>query len=688
MKEQKKRIEKIHRTAKTTKIPSLFKKPISQRRFEKRYLKLLAQKSDIDLLKASFSLKDGMYRLKDGLEASTLKRLAILSKAIRANTGWIKTGPLLATAIVLGALTAFFIMFANPLLEKGAEKALQGIFQAKVDIQDLRLTLLGPSLSFKAMSAADKDEPMTNLVELGSTEFSLDWGHLLRGRFFLRTGRIERMAFGTARTFSGALPEYVSPSKQKKESSSFGSGIVNLAGFDVSALLEQQKDKLKTTAALETAKAAWEKAAKEWPARVESSTAAVQDFQVSVERLRSLDVKNIKSVGEVNSYLSEAKSAVQNGKTLVSEAKAISGGITRDVDAAKLLEKEARSAVEKDMAYLKSFMDPKSGAAFNALEPVMEQVLTDKAQLAVYYGKKALDLLGRLRSSKDDDTKEGAKPKKPASITKGRTVDFPLRGYSRFRLGECVSSFNDGIRDWYIRLSDISTEPELLGAPSALTVQVDARTWEITIDASADTKFSDSVPWQFSASGSGLQVTLEEELAVLGVQGFSGVSSGSLKGQGKKKDTLLNADIFVTEPKIREASGSVGSSLKQALAKVKSIDLSVAYQDTDDQKASFTVRSNLDTIIGDVLGDLAATALKKASTELEGKLSTRVEQELGESAAAKISLGSLGHEASGNVSTVQKGQSAVDAKVQELETKARSFVGDSLKGLSLPGFKP
>lgn len=529
---------------------------------------------------------------------------------------------------------------------------------------------------------------MTNLIELGPTEFLLEWGHLLRGRFFLRTGKVERMAFGTARTESGALPEYSSPPKEKKAGPSFGSGLVNLANFDGAALLEQQKNKLKTTAALELATSAWEKAATEWPARVESSSTAVQDFQASVKRISALDVKNLKSVSEVNSSLSDAKAAVKSGKVIVNEAKSISGGITRDIDAAKLLDQKARSAVETDLAYLKSFIDPKSGAAFNALEPVMEQVLTNKAQIAVRYGQKALEILDRLSEFKDTIPKTEKSPKKVAAITKGRTVAFPLQGYAHFRLGECVSSFNDGERDWYIRLADISTEPKVLDAPSSLTLKVDAGTWNVALEASSDTRHSEALPWQLSTSWSGLQVALEEELVALGVQGFNGVASGSLKGQGMKKDTLLNADILVTETKIREASGSVGSSIKQALAKVKSIDLAVAYRDTDEQKASFTVSSNLDTIIGDVLGDLAATALKKASTELERALSTRVEQALGESAASKVSLGSLGQEASGNVSSVQEGQSAVDAKVQELETKSRSFVGDAIKGLRLPGLSP
>jgi hypothetical protein len=91
-------------------------------------------------------------------------------------------------------------------LERALEAALEAVFDARSDVDNFKLRLLGFSVGIDRLTVADRDDPMRNLFQTDRLRFRLRPQAVLQGKVYIEEIRADSMLFGTERTVSGALP--------------------------------------------------------------------------------------------------------------------------------------------------------------------------------------------------------------------------------------------------------------------------------------------------------------------------------------------------------------------------------------------------------------------------------------------------------------------------------------------------
>ena len=412
------------------------------------------------------------------------------------------------------------------------ERGLSAAFEAKAEVVGFRLDPVRMRVGLASVAVADRDKPMTNLMEAGRVELRLNPAALLRGKVYIEEASAASVLFGTTRSVSGALPAYQPKEKAGEPAKEASAPLVDLENFSAQALLDREKAKLKSTQAYEDAAAAYTEASDRWNARSVAARQAVAELRTSSAAVLSIDVKNLKSADAVSAAIQDVKSATSSAKTVGQQSGDIVKGLQADIDAAAALEKQARSAAAEDLVRLKSYIDPRSGAAMEALEPSLKEILSDSAERYLDYGQRALEVAGKL---KQDGTKdpEGGEP----VSAQGRDVRYQASVYPAFRLGLFSADFSVDGTKWQIKLKELSSEPDLVPQPLSLAVSVTGPVRELVFSGVADLRDADVRAADLrtadlrtaarelffvEASGAGVHVDLGTALKEAGIGGFTG----------------------------------------------------------------------------------------------------------------------------------------------------------------------
>ncbi|MBF8247209.1 MAG: hypothetical protein HW374_9 [Bacteroidetes bacterium] len=97
-------------------------------------------------------------------------------------------------------------LFIDRWVESGLEYAGEKIVGAKVEIDDLVLTLSPVGVEFARLQVANPQDGLKNIFETGKVKFEFDGGQLLRSKFIIETVEVNNLILGTKRTSDGTLP--------------------------------------------------------------------------------------------------------------------------------------------------------------------------------------------------------------------------------------------------------------------------------------------------------------------------------------------------------------------------------------------------------------------------------------------------------------------------------------------------
>lgn len=684
-----KKPEKKPSGAKPTKPHALYRKPVEAGRFEKRYLKAIELDADRKLLGDSFELRDGAYRLREGLSAAELKRLNALAPFIKANAGFVKGPPLVAAGLLAFGAAAFGAVGMNPLLERGVELGLEAVFGARVELDGFKFSPFGMRAGADALRIADAASPMTNLLELGRMELRLNAAAALRGKLYIEELSAASIATGTPRAESGALPERPAPATKPRRERPESPPLVDFERFDAAALLEAERAKLASAAAYAEAEAAYAAAVGRWNGRRASSEAAIAKAKDSYASLVALDVAAIRSVDQATKALGELRAAVAAAQGLRAEA----DGLVKDIgdDKAKLdgLVRAARLAVDRDLAYLKAFVNPKSGVATAALEPALRATLSDAAERYLELGAKALAAATALAAP---PAEREAKPDR-----RGRVVRYAGERYPAFRLGLLSASFKDRGGSWAFELREVSSDPSLVRAPTSLVVR-GASEDGVAAELNAEAYLDKADPRSFKARAelAGLPVALRDELSAAGLTGLRGAAAGALRLEGDKDGAVRGGlTIDLSRPAVAQASGTIGKAVAEALASAGAVKLSADWESGGAGPERFAYATDLDRLVEDAVRRIAEAYARQAAAAVEAELRRYVSEELAGKLASADDFEALFAAAKGDQAAADALQKSLDAKRRAVEDKARALAAaataeaqkaaqDALRGVTLP----
>jgi uncharacterized protein (TIGR03545 family) len=667
---------------------------MARKKFEKDFLGHLEQSADREFFESCFSAPEkgggDEVALREGLGRKDAKRFKTLLKAIKANRkGPLKIVPLAAGAAAAAGLAFFFTVMMNPLLERALEAGLEAVFEARSDVDNFKLKLLGFSVGIDRITVANRDDPMRNLFETGRMRFRLRPQAALQGKVYIEEIRADSILFGTERTVSGALPDKPGKVKPPKPPKPAAPPLVDLKNFDALGLLNREFDKLQTPRLYDQAIAISEESLAKWKDQADLVKRRSAELQANAQPLlrlnfNSLDPRDPRTLETITGAVRDISAMVNSVEAAATDAANLAGGLQEDINTAAALVRSAQSSVEADFAHLKSYINFESGAAFEALEPSIREILSDRAEQYFDYGLRALEVFEKLKSSSGGQEGPEPKPKgKPAF--KGRDVIYPSTKYPRFYLGILASDFTLGGWKYGFDLRGLSSNPDLYpNKPVTLALSFDetgaaASGRQLRFDGSLDLRGNSAGLFAAKTEGGGFPVSLEQEFAQAGIGGLSGSVAFSLDFSGKTDGELAGEGrISIAQARLLKPAGTLAEAVDRAVQEAGEIRLGIEYAHPAEGNDRFSLSTNI--------GDLVKRALKQAVQAYAGQAARELERVLREKIAAYIDgrlvsqkdLDLLFAAARGDKSALEGVKNTLENKKNEFEQRLRSIADEAV----------
>jgi uncharacterized protein (TIGR03545 family) len=671
---------------KPVKTPGVFKKPIKEKKLKRRFLKYIEHPGDKKFFAGCFTLQEEKYVIRNDLTKLEVKKIKALLKWVKKNRkGPIKVVPLLFTGAVVAALVIFFTVFANPLLQYAAERGLEAAFEARANVNNLRISLLKFRIAIGDVTVANRDKPMTNLFQLGRTEIRLRPAAVLRGKIYIEEIRCDNIRFGTERTFSGTLPGKPPREKEKKEAqTSDAPPLIDLQNFDAMALLNQEYGKLNTPKLYDQAINAYNETVTKWKGQIEGATAKVGELRNSAQPLLSIDVSSLRDPESIQRTIQDINTMVSSVQGAVDDATNMVNGLEADINTARQLEQSARTAITDDINHLKSYINLEGGAAFAALEPFIRDILSDTAEEYLDYGLVALEVFGKLKESAEAKPKTDKAKKEPKVVFKGRDVIFPLRAYPQFYLGILASDFTLDAWNWAFDLRDVSSNPDLTAKPVSLTLGLTEGGGnlqrKVAFKGSADFRTNPTERYNAVINGSGFPVSLGNKLSKMGINGFQGDTAFSVNMSGRTDGGFsTGGDVNISQARLVDPKGTIAEAADIAIRQADLINLGIQYTHWVNQRDEFKITTNLMDLLAQALKNIVQAYAQKAMDEIERLLRERIAQYIDGKFVSKEEVDALFGIARGDKAAVDTLRNSLANKKNEFEQRIKNMANEAVQ---------
>jgi uncharacterized protein (TIGR03545 family) len=584
--------------------------------------------------------------------------------------------PLAFAGFVTGCFIVFFTVFANPLLGRATEKALEGMFDARADVQNFRLNVFRFFVSIDRVAVADRDKPMTNLFEVEKPLISLNPAALLRGSIYINELSAASIRLGTPRTVSGALP--AKPAKAKPERpKSETPPLIDLKNFDVMALFNREYEKLNTPRLYDEAIAAYNEMLEKYQGQAELTGTQNSQLQELSQPLLAINASALRDVQIITRTVQDTTALVNTVQVTAENVTQLLRGLEADIKLAQALEQSARTALTDDINRLKSYADIGSGAAFAALEPSIREILSDTGEKYLSYGIRVLEVLERLTADKRAlDLTEPAR---------AGTVQV----YPKFYLGRIASDFTLDNRNWVFDMRHISSDPDITGDPVTLALDFtedgSAYQRQAGFRGKADFRANPGVVTQqerFSAvaNGSGFPLALGDQLSAAGINGMTGLTSFSINLSGDSDGSASGSgDLRITQAQISRPTGTLAEAVDTAVRQAENITLNIQYAHWTDRGYEFKLTTNITNLIAGALRVAAEEYAIKAMDEIEKLLREYTAQYIDGRFASKDGVDALFRIMRGHMAAIDQLKNSLNTKKTELEQQVKAAAGQAAR---------
>ncbi|MDR0718311.1 MAG: hypothetical protein LBF78_01645 [Treponema sp.] len=685
----KEKPEKAPGAEKIKKAPGFYKKSLTEEQLNK-YLKYIEIGADKDFIQSCYIKEGDAYRVRTDLKASEVKRLKLLARAIKKNRKMaVNVLPLGIAAIVIAGLVVFFAVFANPLLEKALETGLEAIFEAKVEADNFRLSVFKFEIGLSGLAIADRDSPMKNLIQFDRMAVRLRPNAVLRGKVYVEEIRADRIRFGADRTVSGALPDKPAKVKPKRPKAEIPP-LVDLKNFDAIALLNREFDKLQTPKLYGAAKDVFEASKAKWEARADAVRNRAGQLRDEARPLLALNINDFKTldvetVSRIRTTVEQINSLVDTVQDTAGDVNGIVVSVQDDFNTAVSLVQDAKNSFTGDINHLKSYVDLSSGAAMEAVEPVIKDIMTDTALTYLSYGERALEILEKVKAIQTQLPRSSRAEKPKAQKFQGRDVVFPTRSYPRFYLGTLASDvFTPNDWHWGFELTGVSSDPDLSGVPTTLALSLeeagDGLNRTASFNGMADFRSNAGERFDAQVSGGGFPVDISAELSKIGIGGFAGNASFRMGLSGRSDKSFAGSGaVSLAQARIIKAGNTITEAISEALGEVPSLDLGLDYKHNSSAEDEFSVSTNIGDIVMASLKKIANQYMEKALAELERALNEKLASYIDGAQVSRADLDNFIKIVRGDKEAVDGLKNALNSKKDEFEKRLKAAAEDAAK---------
>lgn len=586
-----KKAKKEEKTVPVKKLPKIFKKSYLPQKFEKKIITKLYIDSDKELLKSLFkedTNKKGQKIVKVPVDSKILKkdleRFKQIAKDLKNQKAGIKFVPLLASVSLCVLIVICVSLFKNVVVKKVLVSSMQGIFSAKCDVEDVDFQIFASSLVIKDIQQANKDQPMTNLFQIGKVAMDFNLTELLRGKFVVEEISVTDVALDTERKTSGELPKKTESKEvkaEKQQTSNKMNELMDSAANELKAMfenynpekmLENFQSELKSP---ETAKQIAEDVktkVEKWSKKPEEMKKQITDFSASVDSLTKKI--NSGSASQIPSYIKDGLALLEDGNALVNSFNTVASDIKTDSEDVKSYSIKLSSAVKEDTNFVNSKINElKTTFSPSGLQNIMNGAL--ESLLYKYCGEfypyisKIMDYAlsaAKNSASKPKETDSSSKTeskkveKKSDGIKRaaGRYVYFKNDTVPKFLVQKLEASGKEYQGDgelFHGYATDISSNMDQWGKPAVVTADFKIGSNANKANLTLDARSSSNAPLVLATySGSGYPVNFNAQVF----------------------DLASNADISANMTADSDGTWSLGGNLDMKVSKMAGMDFEPA----------------------------------------------------------------------------------------------------------------
>ena len=530
---------------------------------------------------------------------------------------------LIAFVVIMAVIVGGALLFANPLIKSGIERAGTAMVGARVDVGSVELSLSPAGLVIRDMDVTDADQPMQNAVSVERISFQFDLLKAFMGQLVIDEMDVSGMRFATPRQTSGAIERKPKPVKEKPQEPSFVSRqLQGLAGElpDSRELLAREpllvdERKKNLDQDYSARKAAWEQMQQQLP-----DQGKIDEYE---RRLKAITDSNINSVAEFQ----EKKQALEQ--------------LQKDIRTDRNLMRESRDYLRESQSELGTQLDGLRRAPGEDRDRITEKYSFDQGGLAnmsgllfgeqiQYYLEQALYWYARAEPYISSDDAEG-KPARPER-DRGRFILFEEEDPTPvflIRLANVSAHLPAGRVSATLR--DVTHQQQVINRPTTLHVSSEVlnNVRELDVQAVFDYR---GINNHSTAEFTVREMTVSD-LRISGGNDFPLVmekARADFNGQLRLAERRLSGHMhgdFSEVDFVSGGSSSIAREMGAAFAGIDRFDLDAGLAGSL-RRPDISIRSDIDQQLQRALRDRLEARKQQLRHDLDQQLNARLERYL------------------------------------------------------------
>lgn len=707
---KKTKTPKIEKKYPRSKLPSIFKKAYSAKKFEGKIEKKLyvpADKTYISSLFKQSKDKKGRDVLRVPAECKftkkEIKRLKLLSKQIKANKGRIKVVPFIAVAAVIAALGITVTIFKNPVAKIAIRSGMQGIFGAKCDVGSVDIQFFDSHVTIENFAQASSDDEFKNLFEFKRLDLNFNLTNLLQAKFHAQNIEITGIELGTERKTSGKLavkPKDKKEKAKKNDSTGFYDSLKEKIGtdpdaakkaitelftmYDPTAIAENIKENLQSQKVAKEVEEELKVLVENWKNKPDELKKSVEEVQNATKSLSNLNVSKV-TPAEIPSLLKQIEEAGSTVKKAKADMETTLSSFEGDQKKIKQLQKKLEDSIASDKNLLSaqvSVLDPKK--AKSALNDSINQA--GYALLGQYYPylKDLISYASSMKASganskeKEKANKKAVeKAKKESKRFAGRYVYWKKDTVPKLLI-EKVHGSGSGIE---LFATNISSDMNKRGEPWIVKGSVKksqcVHNANLTVDARTGTK-AHLVEAGYSGSNFPLTLDLSKKGGSDVIPKFEGKSTVSAS-IAADSDFSFSGNARLNMNPATVTGGELGSETATriyttALKSIKSLNLGAGFSFSEKSGVGLKLDTNFDSLLADAISSVANAEFENVKKDVAAKLN----EQIASSETAKKYISQFG-DISAKLNGQKNSFDSISKQLNQKQSELKKKTGDAAK---------
>lgn len=495
---------------KNKKLPSIYRGNFTKKKLDRRILKKIYIPADRKFVEAFYSVTGKTKKGTDLFSISPDKKiskkeylkLCLIAKELKSQKGRIKWIPLLVVASFIFIVSVLFTTFKNIVIKSVIQDTCESIFQAKCDIDKVNFKLFDASFKLYGLQIANKNAPMTNIIEIDSIVFDFDLTQMLRLRFITDEISINGVKTNTKRKYSGDISEKLAKQREKKrkqeEKKASASPFMKTINQHIDSTVETIQNSItgfinyyNPTTVIETTidSLTIDDVAKEiekqvyilyekWSVKPEEISLKIQDVEEFAKKLANYDYSEIADNTEkINEAIELAKEAYTKAKEIKNEVELLVTDVKTDFDVVQDLAINLDNSIKHDKSLIESVINRYKNLNMYTIKNFIAETLNRAGYslLGKYYPmvNNAVSYLVELKNMNKEKGKKTEKEMMKSMIgdrSHGRTVYYK-KNPPKFWIKKVVVSGNIG-NSFNFSAYNISSNMDQTGLPAKVNFSI------------------------------------------------------------------------------------------------------------------------------------------------------------------------------------------------------------------------